>query len=66
MNPILPISASFTQDALAYVGSLFTSLSTLILLIIGVPVGFWVISKAISLVRRQTRTAGGGGRRGTY
>lgn len=65
MNPIIPVGASFVQDALAYVGNVFTSLSTLILLIIGVPVGFWVITKAISLVRRQTRTAGGG-RRGYY
>jgi len=60
MNPILPIDATFTQNALAYVGQVFTDLNTVILVLLGVPVGFWVVSKAISLFRKNTRTAGGG------
>jgi len=46
---------SFTSESLAatlvYPTTLFTDLKFYILLIIGLPLGFWVIRKVISLVR---------------
>lgn len=39
----------------AYIGTLFTDLSVFIWLAIGLPLGFWVISKVISLVTRRAR-----------
>ena len=48
-----PIDATFISDMLAYSGQLFTDLNVLILLAIGLPVGFWVIRKAIGLVRAR-------------
>jgi hypothetical protein len=48
-----PIDGTFITNALAYVGTLFTDLNLLILLAIGLPLGFWVIKKAISLVRAR-------------
>lgn len=48
-----PIDATFITGLLAYAGQLFTDLNVLILLAIGLPVGFWVIRKAIGLVRAR-------------
>lgn len=48
-----PIDATFITDSLAYVGTLFTDLNVLIVLAIGLPLGFWVVRKAISLVRAR-------------
>ncbi len=47
----ITISADFTTSTLAYAGALFTDLSLVIYLAIGLPLGFWVIRKVISLVR---------------
>jgi hypothetical protein len=41
---------------LAYAGQLFTDLQTLLLVALGLPVGFWVIAKAIALVRGAFRS----------
>lgn len=49
----ITLPASFVTDLQAYVGGLFTDLSTLIVIAIALPVGFWVIRKAISLVRAR-------------
>jgi len=48
-----PIDSTFVTDLLAYAGTLFSDLNVLIVLAIGLPVGFWVIRKAISLVRAR-------------
>jgi hypothetical protein len=61
MNPIIPIDASFIEDAMAYVGQLWADLNLAILLVIGIPLGFWILTKFVGFVRRQTST---GGRRG--
>lgn len=50
---ITGVDASFITAALAYVGQLFTDMSLLIYLAIGLPLGFWVIRKVISLVRAR-------------
>lgn len=47
----LTISTEFSTSTLAYAGQLFTDLSVPIIMIIGLPMGFWVIRKIISLVR---------------
>jgi len=54
MFPLLTILSVTTEQVdglLAYAGGLFTDLSPVVMLAIGLPVGFWIISKAISLVR---------------
>jgi len=40
-------------DMLAYAGTLFTDLSLIVVLAVGLPLGFWVIRKVISLVRAR-------------
>jgi len=47
------VDATFMTDMLAYVGDLFTDLNLLIVLVIGLPLAFWVIRKTISLVRAR-------------
>lgn len=44
------IPTDFASSTLAYAGQLFTDLSLVIILIIGLPLAFWVIKKVISLV----------------
>jgi hypothetical protein len=52
MDAILTgVDASFITASLAYAGQLFTDLNLLVLMAIGLPVGFWIIHKAIGLVR---------------
>ena len=50
---ITGVDASFITGALAYVGDLFTDLNLLIVLVIGLPLAFWVVRKVISLVRAR-------------
>lgn len=50
---ILTIPAEFPTSLLAYAGQLFTDLQLIIVLVIGLPIGFWVIRKTISLVRAR-------------
>ena len=49
----ITIPAGFIDDLLGYVGNLFTDLSVLIILVIGLPLGFWVIRRVIGLVRAR-------------
>jgi hypothetical protein len=49
----ITLPEGFISDLLAYVGQLFTDLNLLVILAIGLPLGFWVIRKAISLVRAR-------------
>jgi hypothetical protein len=50
---IITLGETFTTDLLAYVGYLYTDLSPLILLAIGLPIGFWAVRKVISLVKAR-------------
>jgi len=54
MDPVISgIDAGFVTSTLAYVGQLFTDTSLIVMLAIGLPLGFWVIKKVISLVRAR-------------
>jgi hypothetical protein len=53
MDSILTVDSAFVGDALAYVGQLFTDTTTLIVLVIGLPLAFWAVRKVISLVRAR-------------
>jgi len=53
MDAIITLPEGFVNDALAYVGQLFTDLNLVIILVIGLPLGFWVVRKVISLVRAR-------------
>jgi len=48
---MITVDAGFITATLAYVSGLFTDLNVLIVLIIGLPLGFWVVRKVIALVR---------------
>jgi len=49
----LTLPEGFVTDTLTYVSDLFTDASLLIILAIGLPLGFWVIRKVISIVRAR-------------
>lgn len=55
MDPIITIASGTEAQLLAYAGQLFTDLTPLIVLAIGLPVGFWVINKAIGMVRGRAK-----------
>jgi hypothetical protein len=54
-TPIITIPGGFIASVLAYAGRFFTDLETLVILLIGLPVGFWVIKKAIALVKKRIK-----------
>lgn len=49
----IELPVGFIDDCLAYVGGIFSDLKVVIILVIGLPLGFWVIRKVISLVRAR-------------
>jgi hypothetical protein len=53
LTSIITFDATNLADMLAYSGTLASDLKLLILLAIGLPLGFWVIRKVISLVRAR-------------
>ena len=53
MLTYITVPGSFPTDLLAYAGDLFTDLNAVVILAIGLPLGFWVIRKIISLVRAR-------------
>jgi len=55
MDPVITIASGSVASVLAYAGQLFTDLETLVILAIGLPVGFWVINKAIGLVGKRAK-----------
>jgi len=52
---IITLPVDFLDGMVSYVGSLFGSLSPLIMLAIGLPLGFWVIGKVISMVKTKAK-----------
>lgn len=58
----ISIPENFATTMQAYVGEVFEDLTIPILLVIGLPLAFWFITKVIALVRGGFRTAGGGRR----
>lgn len=53
MLTIITLASTTATDILAYVGNLFDDLTLIVILAIGLPMGFWVIGKVISLVRTR-------------
>jgi hypothetical protein len=53
LTAIITLPGGFVTDMLAYAGTLFTDLSVLVIVAIGLPVGFWIIKKAIGLVKAR-------------
>jgi len=53
MLSIIAVDSADVNSLLAYVGDVWTDFSLLILLAIGLPLGFWVVRKVISLVRAR-------------
>jgi hypothetical protein len=51
MDPILTVPATATVALLAYAGQLFTDLWALIAIAIGVPLGFYIINRAIGTAK---------------
>lgn len=49
---MITLPGDFATTMLAYVGELFTDLTPAIGVIVGVPLGFWVVGKVISLIKR--------------
>jgi hypothetical protein len=52
-TPIITLPTNMATSMLAYAGQLFTDLSTLLLVLIGLPLGFWVVRKVLSLVKAK-------------
>lgn len=50
---ILETATGFAGDILAYSGTLFSDLGLVIVLVIGLPLGFWAIGKTIALIRAR-------------
>lgn len=53
MLTVITVPIDMAESMLAYAGTLFTDLSGLITLAVGVPLGFYVIGKVISLVKSR-------------
>ncbi|GAI41780.1 unnamed protein product [marine sediment metagenome] len=53
LSIIAGVDETFVTNTTAHIGELFTDLGLLIALVIGIPLGFYVIRKAISLVRTR-------------
>jgi len=53
MIDMISFATPQVDGVLAYAGNLFTDLRYLIVLVIGLPLGFWTIRKIISLVRAR-------------
>ena len=51
VDAIVTLPANFMASIVANVGQLFTDLSTVILVVAAIPLGFYVIRRVIGLVR---------------
>jgi len=59
MNSIIPIAtSSLVADISQFPATLFNDLLPLLVLIVGVPFGFWVIYKVVGLAKRSFSTGG--------
>lgn len=50
---IATVDATFINGMLGYVANVWTDFSLLIVLAIGLPLGFWIVRKAISLIKAR-------------
>jgi hypothetical protein len=52
-TPIISINTASSTELLAYAGQLFSDLWVLVVISIGIPLGFYIIKGAIGLVRSR-------------
>jgi len=55
MLSLIPISAENLASTTAYIGEIFTDVQVFVWLAIGLPLGFFVIKKVISMVAGRAR-----------
>jgi len=55
MDPIITLGGEFVTSTMGYIGQLWQDLETFIVVLIGLPVGFYVLSKVIGLFRGGLR-----------
>ena len=53
LTSILSFDSAAVASVMTYTGTLFTDLIYIITLVIGIPLGFWIIRKVIGLVRAR-------------
>jgi len=53
MLTLLTLPGDFVATTTAYIGEIFTDLQAIIAVVIGLPLGFWVIRKVISMFRAR-------------
>ena len=51
MLTLITIGSDFVASTTAYIGQLFTDVSLVVMLVIGLPLAFWVIRRIVGLVR---------------
>ncbi len=51
MNPIFTVGQDYATGLLAYAGQITTDVKLLIILAIGLPLGFWAAKRIIGLIR---------------
>lgn len=56
MISIITLPVDFATSMLGYVGELFTDLTPAIVVIVGLPVAFWAVSKTVSLIKGGFRS----------
>ena len=52
-SPILTVPTDFVSAALTYTSQMFTDLTPLILIVVAVPLAFWILRKIVSMVRAR-------------
>lgn len=52
---LFAITPNFANSILAYAGNLFSGISPLLYLIIGLPLAFWIINKVVGIVRKKEK-----------
>jgi hypothetical protein len=55
LTAIITLPAASSTELLAYTGTLFADLWVLVAIGIGIPLAFYIISKAVSLVRSRVK-----------
>jgi hypothetical protein len=53
LTSILSFDTNAVASVMTYTGTLFSDLQYIIVLVIGIPLGFWIIRKVIGLVRAR-------------
>lgn len=51
MITLITLGQNFVASTTAYIGELFTDVSMLLVLVIGLPLAFWAIRRIVGLVR---------------